>query len=389
MKRYSYKKVVLVALGVFVYAFVAYNNKMVACATSTQEQLNKVTSEKNDIQSNLNEVNENINGLKSTRKTLDKELTNLNHQLELVSARLEELYLQISEKEAEIEETGKALEDAIATEEWQYKCMIIRVRFMFEKNDKSVINAILEAGSLSEMLNVADYYEKIAKYDNNKLSEFKEIHRLVQEKKELLEQEKAELDAIQVLAEEEKSKVSVLITQTAEKISEYSEDIEEAEAEALKIEAELKEKEAEEKALKKKLAEEQAMSRLAANSAWRDISQVTFDDGDRYLLANLIYCEAGGEPYEGKVAVGAVVINRLLSSVFPDTVSGVIYQKKQFSPVASGRLAIALSVNKATESCYRAADEAMSGVTNVGNCLFFRTPIPGLEGLNIGGHVFY
>ena len=101
------------------------------------------------------------------------------------------------------------------------------------------------------------------------------------------------------------------------------------------------------------------------------------------------YCEAGGEPYAGQVAVGSVVINRVLSSKFPDTVLGVIYQSGQFSPVGSGRLDIALASDKATESCYRAADEAMTGVTNVGTCVFFRTPIEGLSGINIGGHVFY
>lgn len=116
---------------------------------------------------------------------------------------------------------------------------------------------------------------------------------------------------------------------------------------------------------------------------------MTFAENDRYLLANLIYCEAGGEPYAGQVAVGSVVINRVLSSKFPDTVAGVIYQNRQFSPVASGRLALALGENRATEKCYKAADEAMSGVTNVGNCVFFRTPIEGLTGISIGGHIFY
>ena len=138
-----------------------------------------------------------------------------------------------------------------------------------------------------------------------------------------------------------------------------------------------------------KLAEEIRMSQLAAQSAWRDISEITFADGDRYLLANLIYCEAGGEPYAGKLAVGAVVINRVLSSVYPNTVVGVIYQNRQFSPVASGRLALALAEGRATAACYQAADEAMSGTTNVGECVYFRTPIDGLTGINIGGHVFY
>ena len=124
-------------------------------------------------------------------------------------------------------------------------------------------------------------------------------------------------------------------------------------------------------------------------SRWRDISEITFAEGDRYLLANLIYCEAGNQPYAGQVAVGAVVINRVKSAVFPDTVVGVIYQNKQFSPVASGRLALALAENHATAACYKAADEAMGGATTVGDCLFFRTPIEGLTGTQIGGHIFY
>ena len=84
-----------------------------------------------------------------------------------------------------------------------------------------------------------------------------------------------------------------------------------------------------------------------------------------------------------------MVINRLLSSVYPDTVTGVIYQNRQFSPVGSGRLALALAEDRATAACYQAADEAMSGVSNVGNCVYFRTPIEGLTGLSIGGHIFY
>ena len=143
-------------------------------------------------------------------------------------------------------------------------------------------------------------------------------------------------------------------------------------------------------ALQAQLEEEKRLAALSAASVKRDISQVTFDEGDRYLLANLIYCEAGGEPYAGQLAVGAVVINRVLSPLFPDTVVGVIYANRQFSPVASGRLALALAQNRATANCYRAADEAMSGVTNVSDCVFFRTPIDGINPRYvIGGHIFY
>ena len=188
----------------------------------------------------------------------------------------------------------------------------------------------------------------------------------------------------------EQSRVSGLVSQTSTSIASYSNQISDAEAAALAYEQQIKEQEENISALKAKLAEEIRMAELAAQSSWRDISEVNFAEGDRYLLANLIYCEAGGEPYSGQVAVGSVVMNRVLSSVFPDTVVGVIYQNKQFSPVASGRLALALAENKATASCYQAADEVMSGTTNVGNCVYFRTPVDGVTPkYTIGGHIFY
>ena len=126
----------------------------------------------------------------------------------------------------------------------------------------------------------------------------------------------------------------------------------------------------------------------AAKMSWRDISEIQFQEGDRDLLACLIYCEAGNQPYTGQVAVGAVVINRVRSAAFPNTVSGVIYAPRQFTPAGSGRLATRLALG-ASSSCYQAADEAMSGATPVGNCLYFRTVIPEINGTIIGGHVFY
>lgn len=238
-------------------------------------------------------------------------------------------------------------------------------------------------------MNRAEYISEVNLYDQRLLQEYQTTCAQVAETEQQLQTQLADLGDMKVQVEAEQSKVSGLVSQTANSIAGYANEIDAAEAEAENYENLIAQQNQNIAALKKQLAEERRLSDLAASSAKRDISEVTFADGDRYLLANLIYCEAGGEPYEGKVAVGAVVINRVLSSVYPDTVTGVIYQRKQFSPVASGRLAAALAAGKATQSCYQAADEAMAGVTNVGNCVYFRTPIEGLTGISIGGHIFY
>lgn len=361
----------------------------IAYATTTQEQLDKAQQEREELQNQIDENQENLEGLKEERNTLQGELKTLNNNLSEVSANLEDLETQIAAKEEEIEVTTRLLDDAIMQADGQYEAMKVRIQFMYERGDTAYLEMLLNAGSFAKMLNAAEYIEELTEYDRNKLEEYKEIRDSIQALQEQKIAEKEELDTLKVQVEAEKSRVSGLVSQTRNNISNYSDQISDAEADALAYEAEMKKKEEDIEYLKKKLEEEKRLSQLAASSTKRDISEITFAEGDRYLLANLIYCEAGGEPYEGQVAVGAVVINRVLSSVFPDTVVGVIYANKQFSPVASGRLALALSENRATESCYQAADAAMSGYSNVGGCVYFRTPVEGLTGINIGGHVFY
>lgn len=395
--RYSKRTaVILTALvigGVILSDVDRSTRVMTVEATSTQQKIDQTTQEKNELENKLGETQENLEGLKNEQNTLKGQLKNLNQQLTQVGETLADLERQIGDKEQEIADTQAALEEAKTVEENQYTDMVVRVRKMYERNDTSyfsaLINAVMERGKFAEALDMADTFETIETYDKMKLSEYKENKRLIEEREALLQTEKIELDALKVAAEAEKNKVSGLISQTSTNITMNANEISEAEAAAAAYEAEIKKKEDDLEYLRKKLAQELALSKAAANAAWRDISEVSFADGDRYLLANLIYCEAGAEPYAGKLAVGSVVINRVLSSKYPDSVVGVIYQSHQFSPVGSGRLDLALTSNRANAQCYQAADEAMSGVTNVGNCVYFRTPIPGLEGISIGGHIFY
>lgn len=374
----------------FLVAALAAGLSFSAYATSeTREKIKQKEQEREQTQGQLNETKENISGLQGELNTLQGKLNNLNNQLSDVSDRLAVLEEQIREKEQEITETQAALEEARENADSQYEAMKSRIQYAYERDDYALLEGMLGMDSISDMLNYYDYVAAISEYDEQKLKEFRVIRDQIDENEKKLQKEHAELADYKVQVEAEQAKVSGYISSTSSDIAENAGELSNAQAEAEAYEKRLKEQDADLAALKKKLAEEQAMSRLASQSAKRDISEVSFAEDDRYLLANLIYCEAGGEPYAGQLAVGAVVVNRVLSSVYPDTVTGVIYQNRQFSPVASGRLAIALAENRATPACYQAADEAMSGVTNVGNCVYFRTPIEGLTGISIGGHIFY
>lgn len=360
-----------------------------AYALTTQEKINLKEEEKKKTQTQLNETQESIDGMQQEQNSLKGKLNNLNDQMIQVSDNLSELEEKIRIKEQEIAETTENLELAQETADNQYAAMKKRIQYMYERGEFALFDAILSAGTFADMLNYYDYVNALSGYDRKMLISYQETRDMVAEQKKRLEQENLELAEYKVSVEAEQSRVSGLISSTSNSITQYANQISVAEAEVDAYEAMIKQQEADLKALRKKLAEEIAMSKLAAQSYKRDISQVSFAEEDRYLLANLIYCEAGGEPYAGQLAVGAVVINRLLSSVYPDTMTGVIYQRSQFSPVASGRLALALAENRATSRCYQAADEAMAGVSNVGDCVYFRTPIEGLTGISIGGHIFY
>lgn len=96
---------------------------------------------------------------------------------------------------------------------------------------------------------------------------------------------------------------------------------------------------------------------------------VGYTDDDLELLARVIYAESRGEPYEGQVAVAAVVLNRVKSSHFPNTIRGVVYAPGQFTSVSDGQINL-----KPNETAYRAAREALAGKDPSYGALFFYNP---------------
>lgn len=138
---------------------------------------------------------------------------------------------------------------------------------------------------------------------------------------------------------------------------------------------EIAEREAAEKAAEKEASRKQYYGVYAA------------DASDVVLLAALIQCEAGNQPYEGKVAVGAVVMNRVRSGAYPNSVYSVIYASGQFSPAGSGGVDRRIA-NGVSPECLQAAQEAINGYSPVGGATHFR-PTGRHDGIVIAGHVFW
>ena len=94
-------------------------------------------------------------------------------------------------------------------------------------------------------------------------------------------------------------------------------------------------------------------------------------NSDIQLMARAINGEARGEPYEGQVAVGAVILNRVKSSQFPNTIAGVIYQTGAFTAVADGQINVPIDEGS---TVYKAARDAMNGWDPTGGCIYYFNP---------------
>lgn len=155
----------------------------------------------------------------------------------------------------------------------------------------------------------------------------------------------------------------------------------------LKIEEQLREEA--EKAAKEK-AEKERAERIAAELSKdknKNRGKLPATADELRLLAALIYCEAGNQPYEGLIAVGAVVMNRVKSPAYPNTIYSVIYASGQFTPALSGKVA-RIYESGPPDRCIQAAVEAINGETTVGGATHFRRN-NGRPGLVIGDHVFW
>ncbi|MBO5524036.1 MAG: cell wall hydrolase [Roseburia sp.] len=145
--------------------------------------------------------------------------------------------------------------------------------------------------------------------------------------------------------------------------------------------------EEEKAALAKKAAEEAKAAQVTGTQTVQKESVAASVD-EVTLLAALIQCEAGNESYEGQLAVGAVVMNRVRSGRYPGSVSGVIYDAGQFTPAATGAVA-SVAANGPKASCIQAAQEALAGADNTGGATCFRRASSGMAGVVIGNHVFF
>lgn len=361
-----------------------------AYADTTQDSINDAKEQIDNLQDQKEDAENQVDDISSQKEGLESDLGELNGQLTRIISSINELENQISTKEDEIAQAETDLAEAEAACRQQYDDMKLRIQFMYENGSASVWDMLLESTSFTDFLNRTEYITEINNYDREMLVEYQTLQADIAEQKGALEEDHAELLAMKEDMEAQQSQVNSLISTTQSNIAAANQALEDAQANVKDLEAQIAAMIEYEQQLEIQKAQEDA-ARLAAirQQEQEDTTGVVYVpmDSDAYLLGAIIQCESEGEPYAGKVAVGSVIMNRVKSSYFPNTISGVIYQNGQFSPVASGRLAYRLEAGVNSE-CLQAAQEVLNGNITL-NCLYFRRNNGIISGTVIGNHVFY
>ncbi len=230
-----------------------------------EREIEKAKEEVSGLKSNLTDVEKLKKELEQSKNDLTAFVQQLDGQLADIQEKIAQYNTMISDKEKEIEETLRDLDEAQARQEQQYAAMKKRIQFMYERSDSFYMETLFGTNSIAGIVNRADYIEALSRYDRDKLNEYVETRKYVELCKEELEVEKQLLDEAREAVEQEEANVNSLIGEKEAQIVSVSGDIANKEAAIKEYEDMIAQENAEIAALEKAVAEEKA--RLEAENA--------------------------------------------------------------------------------------------------------------------------
>lgn len=223
--------------------------------------VNEVQKQQTDTKNKLNEINKSITAIENKRKEVQSQLKGLNDDLVETMLTLEALETDLEIKQEEIDVAKEELDRLQKLEEEQYLAMKLRIQYMYEKGSSDYISMLLEAKSVTDLLNRVDFANDVSDYDDVKLKEYQETKDMVAETKAVLEEEQAELEEVQEAQLVYKAELDKKISAAKSKKSNFESELAKAQKQAESYKNTIKEQ----TALIKKLEAEEA--RKAAEEA--------------------------------------------------------------------------------------------------------------------------
>ena len=343
---------------------------------SEVDRLKEESQKASDAVKDINNQKQQVEGakqqLEGQANSLTGQISNLNNQISNVTGEISETEADIAEVEADIATLNEQLELTQASLDSQKESMKLRIQYMYENKSTNTLINFLECGSISEFLQRLEYMAEITAYDQAAVEKFAATQKEIEDTKSAIEEKGQQLSAYQDNLKSKKSQLGVLVSDTSSALNVTNSQIADTQAAIEQLEKQLDDAKAYEKRIQKQYQDAQvALAEKLAGEHGGYTGGYSTSDEETLILAALIQAEAANQGDAGRLAVGSVVMNRVASSKFPNTVSGVVYASGQFAPVTSGRVALILAEGP-NSACQYAAAQAIAGNTNT-DALFFCT----------------
>ena len=324
--------------------------------------------------------NEEINSLESQSSSLESELQGINDDILALSEEISGTQMQLEILNGEIERTSDELAEAEENENKQYEDMKTRIKYMYEHGNATLLEMLFTAENMTDFLNKADFIENLSAYDRQALDDLKAVHQEIEDHQETLAAQQASLTELQTDLQTQQEALQAKAQETSTNLADVQARLEEARAEEAR-----------------RIGEEEAAREASASGGGGGYDNSITNGGgieastdEVTLLAALLQCEAV-QDYDCLLAVATVVMNRVESPRFPNSISGVIYASGQFAPTWTGSLERVLEKGP-TSLSMRAAQDAVNGarLAAVADCYYFLyAPSTSRDGVVIGDNVFF
>lgn len=188
----------------------------------------------NQAKENLNAVNQQLKEIENQQKTLKNQMSGMNQQLVAILVAKKSLENDIADTQVQIQQAQKDLEAAKLKEEKQYADMKLRIQFMYENGDSSFISEILEAKTIAEVINRAEYYNQVYSADRKMLINYQETKLQAQELEKGLQQQLAGMEEMKSVQVAQQKQYESILAQLDTKLGDANTQLSQAQAMATK-----------------------------------------------------------------------------------------------------------------------------------------------------------
>jgi len=244
----------------------------------TNTGLSDANKKKKSLEAEKSKTESMIKDLNKLKNDVNAYVEKLDSDIESINGDIKELEGDIADKESDIAVKEQEIQDIQDKSNQQYENMKLRIKYMYERSDTTLIDAILDSDSLIQLLNRTEYINKISNYDRQQLDEYEATQTALTEKKTQLEEEKNDLVESKKITEQKKSDIVTLQSEKEKEVEKYESQIGVAEVQLKEYEAEIKKQEDTIKAIEAEIKRREEEARKAAEAAGKAYKTVDLGD---------------------------------------------------------------------------------------------------------------